>query len=115
MIVADENIEQYWIELLRKNGYEVLSIREKHAGMADKAIVELVREKAGMLITEDKDFGELVFAHGFKEVTVIFLRYDQPQYKQIQQSVLDVVNAYYKRDGFFFITITPAIIRVRTI
>ena len=83
--------------------------------MTDKAIVQLVRDKAGMLITEDKDFGELVFAHGFKSVTVVFLRYDQPLYQLIQSSFLDVVKAYYNREGYFFITITPAIIRVRSI
>ena len=28
MIIADENLEQYWIELLLKQGFEVYSIRE---------------------------------------------------------------------------------------
>lgn len=64
MIVADENIEQYWIDLLRKTGYAVLSVRETAPGISDQAVVVLAKETGGLLLTEDKDFGELVFAHG---------------------------------------------------
>jgi hypothetical protein len=30
MIIADENLEKYWVELLRKKRYEVLSIGESY-------------------------------------------------------------------------------------
>ena len=62
MIVADENIEQYGINLLRLKGYDVLSIREKHPGISDREVVAIDRSNNGILLTEDKDFGELVFA-----------------------------------------------------
>jgi len=49
---------------LSRNEYLVYSIREHHQGINDRMVVETVKSKNGLLITEDKDFGELIFSHG---------------------------------------------------
>ena len=49
MIIADENIEQYWISLLRRSGYEVISIRETSPGISDVDVIEIVRQRRGIL------------------------------------------------------------------
>lgn len=72
MIIADENIERHWIDLLRGKGHEVLSILEAYPGLSDRNIAALVKEYSGMLLTEDKDFGELVFAQGIRGLTIVF-------------------------------------------
>lgn len=54
MIIGDENIEQYWIDLLRSNQYNVYSLKEKHPGLSDTAIISLVKIIKGVLLTEDK-------------------------------------------------------------
>lgn len=115
MIIAGENIEQHWIDLLRSEGYPVLSVREVSPGISDMDVVAIAKSNSGILITEDKDFGELVFAHGINGLSVVFLRYDQPRYEQIQQSVLDVIAGYHHREGHFFITISASLVRIRTI
>jgi len=115
MIFADENLEQYWIDLLITKQYPVYSIRDKHPGISDLKIAELVRTAKGVLITEDKDFGELIFSYGFKDISTILLRYDQPQYDQIEHFLLKVLEEYSKREGHFFITITKKKIRIREI
>ena len=56
MLIADENIDRLMVSKLRKKGYEVFSIREKLRGIPDSEIVVMVKEKKGILITEDKDF-----------------------------------------------------------
>ncbi len=43
MIIADENLEKFWVELLRGKGYEVLWIAEEFRGVSDRFIVDLVR------------------------------------------------------------------------
>ncbi|MBL0106609.1 MAG: DUF5615 family PIN-like protein [Ignavibacteria bacterium] len=70
MIVADENIDSRLISKL-KNEYEVISIKESYRGIADRRIIDLVKDKNGILITEDKDF-EWIFSHNIKDITVIF-------------------------------------------
>lgn len=113
MIIADENLEQYWIELLRNKGFQVYSIQEKHPAISDLEIIHLVEKLTGIRITEDKDFGELVFAYGFKIVSIIFLRYDQPQYHSVQDHLLKAVELYHDIDTPVFVTVTENKIRVR--
>ena len=113
MIIADENVEQYWIELLQKNGYSVYSVRQNNPGISDTAIIAIVKEQKGILLTEDKDFGELVFAHSFKEVSIIFLRYDQPQYDAVEKQLLKAIQLFHDTDKPVFVTVTKNKTRVR--
>jgi predicted nuclease of predicted toxin-antitoxin system len=106
MIIADENIDQPLVNMLRTKGYEVFAIREKLRGIADTGIIRIVKSKNGVLITEDKDFGELVFAYGFIGVAIIFLRFDKLDYPEIESRLLAVLKDYYPKKENFFITIT---------
>lgn len=115
MIVLDENVDFYWVELLRKSGFETLYIAEVHAGISDLQVVNIAKRNKGLLITEDKDFGELVFSHGIQQLSIVLLRYDQPQYDQIKGSLLNVINTYYQKPGSWFITITKRKVRIRNI
>ncbi len=115
MIIADENLEQYWIDLLRAKHYEVLSIRDEKPGISDREIAELVSTKEGWLITEDKDFGELIFSHGIKSISVILLRYDQPLYSQIESVLLRFLDEHVALIDHLFVTVTPGRIRIRSI
>jgi len=115
MIVLDENIEAYWINLLRKHEHQIISIAESYPGISDREVMQIVEENKELLITEDKDFGELVFAYGFKNVSIIFLRYDQPEYHQIENAFLGCVKKYAASTINKFITISKTKIRVRGI
>ena len=64
MILADENIDHGIIAALRKAGHAVDSVYESHRSLSDSAIIELARNLPRTILTEDKDFGEWVFAHG---------------------------------------------------
>lgn len=57
MIIADENIDSAIIAVLRKK-YKVVAIAEEYKGFADEDVIELVRTYEGILLTQDKDFGE---------------------------------------------------------
>ena len=115
MIIADENVEKYLIDLLKNKGFEVLSIKEKYAGIKDLEIVNLIKTTNGILLTEDKDFGEFVFAHFIRGLSVILLRYDQPRYELIEDNLLTVAINYHNNIESVFITITQHKIRVRKI
>jgi predicted nuclease of predicted toxin-antitoxin system len=115
MIIFDENVEQYWIDLISSAGFDYISIREGNQGISDLQVVELVKRYQGLLITEDKDFGELVFAFGVRDLSILFLRYDQPQYDQIEESLLEILKRYLNGEVSGFITITRKKIRIRRI
>jgi predicted nuclease of predicted toxin-antitoxin system len=113
MIIFDENVEEYWIQLAQSKGYEYLSIRENYSGISDIEFIEIARKYKGLVITEDKDFGELLFAHGIEKVSVLFMRYDQPHYQQIKEYFLNCIDDYHNNPEVVFITITKSQIRYR--
>ncbi len=111
MIIFDENVERYWINLIRDLNYPTLSIAEKFPGISDRKVVEIVNSFHGLLITEDKDFGEFFFAYGITKVSIILLRYDQPQYHQIEKALLRCLKEYFDNPRSKYITITKNKIR----
>ncbi|MBI5857923.1 MAG: DUF5615 family PIN-like protein [Sphingobacteriales bacterium] len=115
MIIADENVEQHWITLLQEHGYSVFSIRQNHPGISDTAVIDIVKEKKGLLLTEDKDFGELVFAYSFREVSILFLRYDQPHYFTVEKQLLKAIDLFHDSDKPVFVTVTKNKTRIRHI
>jgi predicted nuclease of predicted toxin-antitoxin system len=112
MIIADENVERYWIEWLRALGFEVFSIQENNPGISDKEVIEIAAALQGILLTEDKDFGELVFAYGYKHIAIIFLRYDQPKYETVQNQLHKAVSTWYQTTVPVFVTVTAHKVRV---
>tara|TARA_R110000868_G_scaffold282186_1_gene542399 strand:- start:110 stop:457 length:348 start_codon:yes stop_codon:yes gene_type:complete len=115
LIIADENIDQSLINFLREKDFEVFSIRDNHAGISDNEVVALVKSKKGVLLTEDKDFGELVFAHGILGLAIIFLRYSKSETLEIERRLLVVLTDHYPKQDNFFITITNSKTRLTKI
>ena len=72
MIIADEQIPSKMIMALRENAIHVLSVKEDFAGLSDEDIITLSNERKLIILTEDKDFGEWIFAHGRKGCGVRF-------------------------------------------
>jgi predicted nuclease of predicted toxin-antitoxin system len=60
---------------LRLAGYDVVSITEKMAGADDETVIDFARSERRLLLTEDKDFGQLVFAAAKQNSGVILIRY----------------------------------------
>ncbi|MGF1670845.1 MAG: DUF5615 family PIN-like protein [Balneolaceae bacterium] len=115
MIIFDENIDQQIIEKIRLFDYETYSIREETPGISDRNVIDLVRIKKGLLITEDKDFGKLVFSHKIKDCSVILLRYKKSDSDRIADKIIRVLENYYKEPANYFYTITGERIRSRKI
>lgn len=57
-ILADENMGRSTIMELRAAGYDVVSVKEQHAGMADEDILHPAQSDHREIITHDKDFGD---------------------------------------------------------
>lgn len=112
MILADENIHSYIIKTLREAGNEVFSVREYANGIKDEQVIRMALENDYLLLTEDKDFGEWVFAHHIKGLSVLFLRYSFYEFQEIAQTLVRVLKTE-KMERPFFATITTKKIRIR--
>jgi predicted nuclease of predicted toxin-antitoxin system len=60
-ILANENFPLSAILAMRADGHDVLWIREAFRGMADDRILAMSVAESRILVTFDKDFGELAF------------------------------------------------------
>ena len=112
MILADENIHYFIIKTLRESGFTVVSVSELSKGIKDEQVIQWAIQNNYLLLTEDKDFGEWVFAHHVKNLSVIFLRYSFQEFEKIAYAVVQVLNNK-KLIHPVFVTITARKIRVR--
>jgi predicted nuclease of predicted toxin-antitoxin system len=59
--LVNENVSGTVIRALRQRGHDVLAAKESMRGQADPVILERARTEGRLLVTHDKDFGELAF------------------------------------------------------
>jgi predicted nuclease of predicted toxin-antitoxin system len=73
--VADESCDFAVVRALREAGHEVLAIAEAAPGTEDADVLALAAAGECVVLTEDKDFGQLVFAEIRRSSGVVLLRY----------------------------------------
>ncbi len=73
-LLADENLDRSVIARLRQDGHDVLAVAEMEPGIEDTAVLARANERNALLLTEDKDFGELVFRQQLVHAGVILVR-----------------------------------------
>lgn len=73
-LLVDECVGPAVVEWLRDEGHDVLGVHEFNRGLADEAILAKAVADEYVLITCDKDFGELVRRVGRPHRGVVLLR-----------------------------------------
>jgi len=73
--LADENVEQPIVDALREAGHDVICVGEVAPGAADRDVLELANAQSRLLLTNDKDFGELSYREGLVSTGVVLLRF----------------------------------------
>ena len=59
---ADERCAGAVVRALREAGHNVIAIAESARGASDESVIKLALEQRRVVVTEDRDFGELVYA-----------------------------------------------------
>jgi len=112
-LLADENIEKPVVEHLRAEGHDVLYVMEMGRGVTDDHVLALAKREKALLVTLDKDFGELVFRKKLSGAGAILLRLTGMM--TAEKSVL--VSRALRKHGMemtgCFTVITPRSIRIR--
>lgn len=73
-LVADENIDRQIVERLRHDGHKVDWIADISTSVSDEEVLRLSIDGIAVLVTEDKDFGELVYRRGLAHTGVLLIR-----------------------------------------
>lgn len=73
--LLDESAELRISLFLQREGHDVKAVaRDYPHGLPDEDVLALAREEQRILITNDRDFGELVFRHRLAHSGIVFFR-----------------------------------------
>ena len=111
--LADESCDFSVIRALRKVGYSVKAIAEVSPSLPDEAVLELAVAENRLLITEDKDFGEWVFAHQHAMTGVLLIRYPVSMRSSMIAAVVDLIGGHAPDLDGSFTVLEPGRARIR--
>ena len=101
-LYANENVPGDCVAVLRERGHDVLWIREVARGCGDAAVLAKAQSEARLLITFDKDFGELVFRRG-KAAShgIVLFRLRKPSPDFVARRVAQILESTTKWEGHY--------------
>lgn len=112
-LLADESVDYNIINSLRKAGYSIVSVLEDCPGSPDEFVLEKATKTRSILLTEDKDFGELVYRLKKASHGIILLRLaGTPSIIKIE-IVISCLNKHSQQLNEAFTVITNKSIRIR--
>ena len=72
--LVDECVGRHVFNWFKKNNHDVLFVKDEFEGACDDLVLEKARREGRVLITCDKDFGDMVFRDQKKHVGIVLLR-----------------------------------------
>jgi predicted nuclease of predicted toxin-antitoxin system len=110
--LADESCDFSIVLALRAAGHDVVAVAELAGGVPDREVIELARTDRRVLLTEDKDFGQLVFSALAGSAGVILIRYPTAVRDRLALNVVHLTEKLGAKLERAFVTLTPGRIRV---
>ncbi|HLH55020.1 MAG TPA: DUF5615 family PIN-like protein [Verrucomicrobiae bacterium] len=110
--VADESCARPVIQGLREAGHDVVAIAETSSGATDDQVLEHALNERRVLITEDRDFGELVYARGRSSAGVILVRFQSRARSTKVATVVEAVSKLGFRLQGAFTVVEPGRVRL---
>lgn len=82
---------------LREHGYNVKCVRDINPRMSDKEILKIAVSEKRIVITMDKDFGELIYNSGLPHGGVLLLRLEDATSDNKVEIVSKIMEKYSDR------------------
>jgi predicted nuclease of predicted toxin-antitoxin system len=112
-IVADESVDRAIVERLRSDGHDVQYIAELHPGIADNFVLDQANERKALLLTADKDFGDLVYHQRRIHTGVVLLRLAGLSKERKAAIVSEVLRQRETELAGGFSVVSPGAVRIR--
>lgn len=101
------------VDRLRQDGHLVLYVAEMEPGVSDDAVLDLANREGALLLTADKDFGELVFRQHRLALGVVLIRLAGLSPRSKAGIVSSAINQHATELSQALAVITPGAIRIR--
>jgi predicted nuclease of predicted toxin-antitoxin system len=112
---ADEGLDAPLVELLRKEGHSVLYAAEEMSGATDIEILTKATEQNAILITKDKDFGEMIVRHRMNSNGVVLIRVEKLNSSMNCMFIVRLINKHAPELHNCFTVIQEDKIRIRAL
>jgi predicted nuclease of predicted toxin-antitoxin system len=97
--LAGECVAPEIVRGLRSDGHDVVSILEKFRGAPDQIVMIMAGREGRLLLTEDSDFGELIFKRHFRPLApgVVFIRMPIGRRSERLEKLREAIQSYGTR------------------
>jgi predicted nuclease of predicted toxin-antitoxin system len=95
-IVIDESVDYAIVTALKKAGFSIFVIADETPSIPDNKVLEIAFTNSALLITEDKDFGELAFRFQLKHSGILLVRMIEAESKEKADEVIKSVKLYFE-------------------
>lgn len=111
--IVDESAGAAVVEYLRTTGHDLLAVVEAMPQADDHDILARANTEGRILITNDKDFGELVFRGGQAHHGVVLLRLHNESPTNRVRVMKDILERFADRLASHFTVATDTSVRIR--
>lgn len=113
--LADESVDRQIVDALREDDYAVLYVTEMDPGISDDEVLDKAEKGSAILITADKDFGELVFRQQRITKGVVLVRLAGLLPSKKAEIASSMIKKHLDAIQNAFSVISPNAIRIRRI
>jgi predicted nuclease of predicted toxin-antitoxin system len=113
--VADESVDRQIVDALREDDHAVLYVTEMEPGISDDEVLDKAEKGSAILITADKDFGELVFRQQRITKGVVLVRLAGLLPSKKAEIASTMIKKHLDAIQNAFSVISPNAIRIRQI
>jgi predicted nuclease of predicted toxin-antitoxin system len=111
--IVDVGISKKVEQWLQNHGYDIKSIRDINPRMSDKEILKMATSERRMVITMDKDFGELVYNSGLPHSGVLLLRLEEARSVEKVKIIEKILERYSDKLSNNFCVFKDGKLRIR--
>ena len=114
-ILADESVDFPIVKALRQLKYDITYIIELNPGIKDIEVLTIANSESRILLTADKDFGELVYRTSQENKGVVLFRLTGFSNDEKIKIVINAFESYGKEFPDCFVVISNNQLRIRKI
>ena len=109
--VADESVDKPIVDALRTDDHEVYYILEENRGIPDDEVLKIANNNS-ILLTADKDFGDIVYRQKRNHHRIILFRLAGLNIEKKIQTVISALNQHHDEIENHFSVISKTHIRI---
>jgi predicted nuclease of predicted toxin-antitoxin system len=112
-LLADEGVDAAIVARLRSDGHDVTYVAELAPGITDDGVLALANSEERLLLTVDKDFGELVFRLRRANPGVLLIRLAGLVSSQKADAVSEALREHGQEMAGAFTVVSVRLVRIR--